>query len=42
VLAALAAFCALSSAGYLVNDVRDAERDRVRQVRRNIPGAVHE
>ena len=36
-LAAFAAYCAASSASYLVNDVRDAEHDRVHPVKRARP-----
>ncbi len=35
--AALAAYCAASSAGYLVNDVRDAEADRLHPGKRDRP-----
>jgi 4-hydroxybenzoate polyprenyltransferase len=37
VLAALAAYCAASSAAYLVNDVRDREDDRLHPVKRERP-----
>jgi 4-hydroxybenzoate polyprenyltransferase len=36
-LAAFAAYCALSSAAYLVNDVRDREHDRLHPVKRQRP-----
>jgi 4-hydroxybenzoate polyprenyltransferase len=36
---AFAAYCAASSAAYLVNDVRDAERDRLHPVKRHRPVA---
>jgi 4-hydroxybenzoate polyprenyltransferase len=36
VLASLA-FCAVSSAGYLINDVTDADRDRIHPVKRHRP-----
>lgn len=39
VLAGFAAFCALSSAIYTVNDIQDAERDRLHPVKRNRPVA---
>lgn len=39
VLVAFAAFCMLSSAGYLVNDVRDADVDRLHPVKRMRPVA---
>jgi 4-hydroxybenzoate polyprenyltransferase len=38
-LAAFAAYCAASSAAYLVNDVRDADRDRAHPVKRRRPVA---
>src|SRR5439155_23873602 len=34
---AFAAYCALSSAAYLVNDVRDREHDRLHPVKRDRP-----
>jgi 4-hydroxybenzoate polyprenyltransferase len=37
--AAFAAYCALSSAAYLVNDVRDREHDRLHPVKRHRPVA---
>jgi 4-hydroxybenzoate polyprenyltransferase len=40
VLAAFAAFCALASAGYLVNDVADRERDRHHPEKRRRPVAA--
>src|SRR5919108_5306991 len=36
-LAAFAAYCAASSASYLVNDVRDAPHDRAHPVKRSRP-----
>jgi 4-hydroxybenzoate polyprenyltransferase len=36
-LIAFAAFCAISSAGYLFNDLRDAEQDRLHPDKRNRP-----
>jgi 4-hydroxybenzoate polyprenyltransferase len=36
-LAAFAAYCALSSAAYLVNDLRDREHDRLHPVKRDRP-----
>src|SRR5215212_11023414 len=36
-VAAFAAYCAASSASYLVNDVRDLEHDRVHPVKRTRP-----
>jgi 4-hydroxybenzoate polyprenyltransferase len=39
-LAAVAAFCALASAGYLVNDVADRERDRHHPEKRRRPVAA--
>lgn len=36
-IACFAAFCAASSAAYLVNDVRDAPRDRLHRIKRNRP-----
>src|SRR6059058_2632133 len=41
-LAAFAAYCAASSASYLVNDVRDAPHDRVHPVKRARPIACGE
>ena len=43
-LAVLAAicFCLVSSAGYLVNDVRDAENDRIHPIKRDRPVATGE
>src|SRR6266566_6942083 len=41
-LAAFTAYCAASSASYLVNDVRDAEHDRVHPVKRARPIARRE
>ena len=41
-LAALAAYCAASSAAYLLNDVRDAEADRLHPVKRRRPVASGE
>ena len=38
-LAAFAAYCALSSAAYLVNDLRDREHDRLHPVKRERPVA---
>src|SRR5213595_283467 len=38
-LAAFGAYCALSSAAYLVNDLRDREHDRVHPVKRERPVA---
>ena len=38
-VAAFAAYCAASSAAYLVNDVRDAEHDRAHPVKRSRPVA---
>jgi 4-hydroxybenzoate polyprenyltransferase len=38
-LAAFGAYCALSSAAYLVNDVRDREQDRLHPVKRERPVA---
>src|SRR5438034_7549178 len=35
--AVFAAYCALSSAAYLVNDLRDREHDRLHPVKRNRP-----
>jgi 4-hydroxybenzoate polyprenyltransferase len=40
VLASFAVFCALSSAGYLWNDVRDVEADRLHPVKRRRPIAA--
>src|SRR5213080_5297608 len=37
--AAFAAYCALSSAAYLVNDLRDREHDRLHPVKRERPVA---
>lgn len=42
VLAGFAAFCAASSVIYIVNDIRDAERDRLHPVKRNRPIASGE
>jgi 4-hydroxybenzoate polyprenyltransferase len=39
-LLAFAAYCAASSAAYLVNDVHDAERDRLHPVKRHRPVAA--
>src|SRR5712691_5854571 len=39
-LAAFAAYCAASSAAYLVNDVRDAPHDRVHPIKRLRPIAL--
>src|SRR6266480_4528013 len=36
-VACFAAYCALSSAAYLVNDLRDREHDRVHPVKRQRP-----
>src|SRR2546426_5718933 len=36
-IAAFAAYCAASSASYLVNDLRDAAHDRVHPVKRSRP-----
>jgi 4-hydroxybenzoate polyprenyltransferase len=41
-LAAFAAYCAASSAAYLVNDIRDAEHDRAHPVKRSRPIARRE
>src|SRR3989442_13864517 len=41
-VAAFAAYCAASSAAYLVNDVRDAAHDRLHQVKRERPVASGE
>src|SRR5437667_3107641 len=41
-LAAFGAYCAASSASYLVNDVRDAEHDRAHPVKRARPIACGE
>ena len=41
-LAAFVAYCAASSAAYLVNDVRDAEHDRAHPVKRSRPIARRE
>src|SRR6266487_637601 len=38
-IAAFAVYCALSSAAYLVNDVRDREHDRLHPVKRDRPVA---
>ncbi len=38
-LVAFTAYCVLSSAGYLVNDVRDADRDRLHPAKRSRPVA---
>jgi 4-hydroxybenzoate polyprenyltransferase len=38
-IGAFAAYCALSSAAYLVNDVRDREHDRLHPVKRERPVA---
>ena len=40
VVLAFAAFCALSSAGYLWNDLRDAEADRLHPIKRHRPIAA--
>src|SRR3982074_459841 len=40
VVAAFACFCALSSAGYLLNDVADVEADRVHPTKRSRPIAA--
>jgi decaprenyl-phosphate phosphoribosyltransferase len=42
VLVAVVAFCLASAAGYLLNDVRDAERDRRHPVKRRRPVAARE